>query len=524
MKRSIIIILTAFVTFLAACYKDKGNYDYQDINEVKISGLAASYTYVLGTTLHIDPKIQMSQAEDTSAVNCYWILTSNETPLDTIGRSAVLDARMNVKTADYGLILRVVDKASGVAYKATTKVTVSTLFSRGMLLIGTDENGNAEAEMISMVKDTIVFHSILSKSGLPTLRDPMSFAMMGGKGDTNSNNIRLWVLTKSGSYYLDRNSMAGSTNRKFGNISVISDNINRDAITPVVMMPQVKDSTGSAGSSTALAWCRAMISTDGDIYITHALLNSGDYYGNPINRLDTDFSKRLKAAPYFWYSLMDIGLSAAFVWFDTENQRFMVYEAFSKTGSLPLTDVATDAYSWNLASQNRTLVYGENTRMIDATGKFGNSFAIVKDKTTSQHYIYKFYANSKSPIKRDLFTVSSIATDFDKASFYAFSSNRTVVFYVVGNRLYAYDYNKGLERSYQFPELSTDEITMLKMDTQINGVTNSLYVATYNATTKGRLRRYTVGSNPNFVDITPVNGSDWDGLVKIKDMNWRGAN
>ena len=65
---------------------------------------------------------------------------------------------------------------------------------------------------------------------------------------------------------------------------------------------------------------------------------------------------------------------------------------------------------------------------------------------------------------------------------------------------------------------------MLKFDTQIDGGTNALYVATYNANTKGRLRRYIVGSNPNYVDITPVDRSDWDGLIKIKDMNWRETN
>jgi hypothetical protein len=235
MKRSIIIILTALVTFLAACYKDKGNYDYHEINDVQISGLAASYSYLLGTNLHIEPKIQ-NKTNDTSAFDCYWILTLKDTPIDTISRAAVLDVRMNVKEGDYGLMLRVVDKASGVTYKASAKVTVSTLLSIGMLLIGTDDNGNAEAEFISMVKDTIVFHNMLSKSGLPTLRDPMSFALLGGK-DASENVVRLWVLTKSGSYYLDRNTMAGSTSRKFGNICITNDNVNRDAITPIVLMP-----------------------------------------------------------------------------------------------------------------------------------------------------------------------------------------------------------------------------------------------------------------------------------------------
>jgi hypothetical protein len=108
MKRFIIIILTAYITFLSACYKDKGNYDYHDINEIKISGLATSYTYVLGTTLHIEPTIQMSEKDlDPSRFEYYWILYFGETNIvDTVGRSAVLDTRMNVKPADYILWLR----------------------------------------------------------------------------------------------------------------------------------------------------------------------------------------------------------------------------------------------------------------------------------------------------------------------------------------------------------------------------------------------------------------------------------
>jgi hypothetical protein len=171
----------------------------------------------------------------------------------------------------------------------------------------------------------------------------------------------------------------------------------------------------------------------------------------------------------------------------------------------------------------RTLVYGENTRNTDGGATDGNSFAVMKDNSNN-FYIYKFYANGATPLKRDLYTVSSIATDFDKADFYAFSSRRTVVFYSVGNRLYAYDYNKGFEKAYQFADLSSDEITMLKFDTQIDFATNALYVATYNAGTKGRLRRYMIGTDPNIVTIAPVNRSDWNGLIKIKDMNWRAVN
>ncbi len=94
----------------------------------------------------------------------------------------------------------------------------------------------------------------------------------------------------------------------------------------------------------------------------------------------------------------------------------------------------------------------------------------------------------------------------------------------MGNTLYAYDYNKGFEKSYTFPELGGDDITMIKFDTQIEHTTNALYIATYNSSAKGRLRRFMVGTDPNTVTITPVERADWDGLIKIKDMNWRAVN
>jgi len=65
---------------------------------------------------------------------------------------------------------------------------------------------------------------------------------------------------------------------------------------------------------------------------------------------------------------------------------------------------------------------------------------------------------------------------------------------------------------------------MLKFDTEIDPATNSLYIATYNGKTKGRLRRFMVGTNPDVVEITPVANADWDELVKIVSMSWRAYN
>ncbi|QEH41555.1 PKD-like family lipoprotein [Chitinophaga sp. XS-30] len=518
MKRSIIIILAAYITLLSACYKDTGNYDYKEINEVRITGMASSYaaTFALDV-LHIEPQIETTQEmTDPSRLSYYWILYKGTTAVDTLGHSPVLDYPVNVSPDNYTLFLRIVDNVTGIAWKSGTTLTVGTAYSTGIMLMGTGENGNAEVDMITMVGDTVVVRGILSGSGLPALQDPVTILHNGNK-DTSSNYGRLWVMTKSGSYYIDRKTMQGNTSRNFGSIVVTTDNLNKESLTPILYIPQIRDRAGNVGN----AYARAIMTSDGNIFPTHSWLVGGDFYTNPVNREQTNFGKLIKTAPFLFYA---IGNMNAMMWYDTEGQRFMNYATFGTgTFSTVPTDNAADAFPWNQSATGRTLVYGENTRNTDGGATNGNSFAIMKDNS-NQYFIYKFYASGATPIKRDAYTVNAIATDFDKADFYAFSSRRSVVFYSVGNRLYAYDYNKGFEKLYQFSDLGSDEITMLKFDTQIDFSSNTLYIGTYNASTKGRLRRFTVGTDPNTVTISPVENADWDGLIKIRSMSWRAVN
>ncbi|UYQ92662.1 PKD-like family lipoprotein [Chitinophaga horti] len=518
MKRISICIITAFTGLFSACYKDTGNYDYKEINEVTISGIASSYTAIFGLdVLTIKPTITMTEGEaDPNRFAYYWVLCRGYTPLDTLGEGPELNYPVSATPDAYNLFLRIKDKQTGVTWQKGTAFTIGTRFSTGLMLMGYAENGNAEVDMITMVNDTVVVRGLLSASGLPALTDPVTIVHNGDK-DTSVNKGRVWVMTKSGSYYLERKSMKGNINNRFGRMAVINDPVDKDNLNPILYAPQFRDRAGSVSNSSN----RAMMTSDGNIFSTNTFIAMGDYYSNAVNREEATYDKRLPTAPYLWYA---IGTMPSIIWYDTENDRFMNYASFGiNSYSVSLADKAGELFPWNQSGTGRKLVYGENTRNTDGGSTSGNSFAIMKD-ATNQCHIYKFWANGNAPVKRDYYTVKPIATDFDKASFYAFSSRRTVVFYAVGNRLYCYDYNKNLEKVYQFPELGGDEITMLKFDTQIDFNTNTLYIATYNPTTKGRLRRFTVGTDPNTVTITPVNRADWDGLVKIKDMNWRAFN
>lgn len=498
------------MVLIVACSKDLGNYEYQEINELDISGVDESYSVRSGVdTLRIMPDLSATMDNsDESRYEYFWILKKDNLVADTIGRERDLVYPVRLDILEYSLFYRVLDKITGVTWTANSKVKVNTAYSRGLLIMGEDEEGFAEAEMLSMMNDTVHVPAILSSTDLPRLKDPVGLVHTGG-----SYYPRLWAMTRSGSYYLDRASMSSSPNNILANSLFSSEEIATETLHPVVIAPQIAAANGKLGGSSLN---RALITVGGDLFASIPLFMADDFYNNPVNRLASAPERRIPAAPYILYPINGMN---SIIWYDKKDHRFLTFTGIGiSTTSSVLSDKEGDIFPWSQPI-GRQLVYAENTRNTDGNSTNGNSYAIMRDADNT-HRIYKFYVNGTNSAKRNAYIVSSIATDFDKADFYAFSSNRSVVFYAAGNRLYAYDFNPGFEKIYSFPQIK-DQITMLKFDTQIDHVTNSLYIATYNMVTKGTLSRYRVGNNPNLVEINLEPNSSWSGLVKVKDINWR---
>lgn len=499
-----------------SCTKDLGNYEYTDVNILSISGIQSSYSVRTNVdTLRINPVLKATMDEgDTTRYEYLWILQNIDKLNDTISTSRNLVFPVFLAPINHMLLYRVLDKKTGIVSAASSSIAVGTPFSRGLLIMGEDEEGYAEAEMLSMRNDTVHIKNLLSESGLPRLREPISF-MHTGVG-SSAAYARLWAITGSGSYYLDRSTIKGTPGNTFNKIVFSSFPIDKETNYPVVVGPQIATAAGAASSTSY----RAAITKGGNVFVNYLFITGGDYYNDPINRTPDAPADLLPAAPYMLYMLTSDRMNAL-MWYDTKNHRFLNTNAFYPAGpSKVLTDGPNDVFPWNNASVGRQLVYAENTRNVTDGSTYGNSYAIMKDGNNA-YYIYKFYVNGASPIKRAFYTIKSMATNFHTADFYAFSSNRPVVFYSKGNKLYAYDYSRDFERIYEFPELGSDEITMLKFDTQVDPIANGLYIATYNSTTNGRLRRFTVGNDANIVTIAPVKNADWSNMVKIRNVTWR---
>lgn len=515
-------LILLFLIIVSSCSKDLGNYEYTNINELSISGIMPQYIIRTNIdTLRINPTLKATMDEgDTSRYEYLWLLQNGNRLNDSISRRKNLVFPVFLEPIDHTLLYRVLDKKTGIVSSASIKLLVGTPFSRGILIMGEDEQGYAEAEMLSMGNDTTNIKHLLSESGIPRLREPISF-MHTGVGSLNSY-ARLWMMTGTGSYYLNRSTLKGTTANNFSSLVYASDAVVPETMYPVVVGPQINGVSGGTSSGNY----RVVVTKGGDVFVNYLFLTGGDFYNNPINKETNAPEVRLPAAPYLLYALNNMN---ALMWYDIKNQRFLYHTAFYGTStSSVLTDTKNEEgkdpiFPWNNAALGRQLVYAENSRdIIGASLTHGNSFAIMKD--ASNYYLYKFLVFGSTPTKIASYTIKPIATDFGTADFYAFSSKRTVIFYSKGSKLYAYDYNTGNEKIYQFPEIGADQITMLKFDTQIDPTTNSLYIATYNSNTKGTLRRFTVGTDPNVVTITPVKKAEWSNLVKVKDINWRAVN
>lgn len=66
------LLYSIFLILLAACYEDKGNYSYRDINRLSLGGVDSTYIVDQFDTLFIDPRLQGTFYSDDSKFDFEW--------------------------------------------------------------------------------------------------------------------------------------------------------------------------------------------------------------------------------------------------------------------------------------------------------------------------------------------------------------------------------------------------------------------------------------------------------------------
>ncbi len=283
------LITALFILLLSACFSDLGNYDYIEINETSIDGLDNSYTIFADVgVLHIEPIINMSIADPNDTRFEYLWVVKGDNLVDTISQDRVLNWQANIPNGTYTLSFRIIDKETGMIVQAkprgnpenssqtTITLNISVYHSRGIMLIGENKEGYAQAQMITMLPgyDEIFYDNILQYSELPKLTGPIDFFHTGTNNPTSAREI--WIITKSGSYFLNRLTLKAQPN-----FNIFNDKLyfsESTYINPLEIAPKIKANSGATGADGN----RFIRCSNGGIYISWISF-SGDLYDTPVN-------------------------------------------------------------------------------------------------------------------------------------------------------------------------------------------------------------------------------------------------
>lgn len=162
-KNSYIALLFCILLGVSACYNEEGNYDYTEIQEIGISGIAESYTRIaLQDTLRITPEVSIEN--NNEPFTYLWTIRSvsaaNTDMGDTIGKDKALVYPVNLKQGIYDIALQVTDYRN-LEKIFRTQLLVETQFSRGFFVLKETEN---HTELDLHLPDQNVISNLLEKS------------------------------------------------------------------------------------------------------------------------------------------------------------------------------------------------------------------------------------------------------------------------------------------------------------------------------------------------------------------------
>lgn len=207
--RTNIFLLALAGVMLSACFDDKGNYSYSQINDVTIGqkGFDGDTVYLLRSDvddLKISPELSYREGQESAGGYSYeWVAVSTNKHVGQrtqLGTDRNLDYKVKLKADDYHLFFKVTDLATGIVYSRQATLKVNNLYTRGWILTGKDQSGNMVVDMLSISRDTLHLTDILANKGL-ALKQPI---MVWTDNSPESYENQVYVCTENGTYRYGR--------------------------------------------------------------------------------------------------------------------------------------------------------------------------------------------------------------------------------------------------------------------------------------------------------------------------------
>ena len=520
MKKYILGI--AMLPLLASCVEDKNTYDYRTINEVSVNKMDSVYKVLAHIDhLQISPTVEGTLYGDNLDNYTYkWhvctgALADNAHQHTVISHDKDLDWQVDLDPGDYTVYFTVREKDTGIESSVSTHLAVSGSFGKGFLLLGdVDGTERLGLDMLTMApnRDTIMVEEAFDNSRL-NLSHAKKLYYSGNYFDEPAR--ALYMMTEDDSYLLT----SGANDRLFEAVCTFDERGIFDCEYNISKPLHLVDAFPHGGNFTS-----PNLSRNARIYVTDDVVfggargyEGGEYYAAPFNRY-YEGGPLFRFYPVIFYSpnRMSMYTPVCFM-YDLDNECFVRFAAQSGTAATPYsTEALTISGTWpfNFKLAGYKFICGvtghdeigfTNIIAIDNHGDYVVLRMLVPDTAA---------ANCTN--KEEYVIDRSIATDFDKASIYAFSDSRTSVLYAVGNTLYHYDYSRKIIDKKTFDS----EIVYLKPEFQSKKVLGEIIVATWDDTAKGMVYKFSLDTNPGSAAIIDRDNESWHTRLRIKDISW----
>ncbi|MCW3464613.1 PKD-like family lipoprotein [Chitinophaga nivalis] len=149
------ILLSLLFLGLIACYKDKGNYDYLSLKKITIDSILDVKRYYMDSLI-IEPVITVDKG-DFNELDFEWSMmptTGVFEPLpsepEVIANTRVLRIQIKKESREfpYIMVLRVIDKATGVSVFRRFQLTISSPYASGWLVLS-DRNHVSDVDIVT---------------------------------------------------------------------------------------------------------------------------------------------------------------------------------------------------------------------------------------------------------------------------------------------------------------------------------------------------------------------------------------
>lgn len=431
--------LLALLVTLAACYDDKGNYNYRELGEISIENIPETSSILRGIgSLTIAPRIVSSTEGEITADNpnyefgCRIARTSGSfadgeqwhdiNPEKTQAFTITLDENIG----EYVAVYSVTDLRTGVSTNHSFNITVITSTYEGWMVLcneGADER--VRLDMVSVLEEGNIMpiHDILG-NGIPEQHGAKQLTFAA-----SYTTDFIYMLTGTGTYSLDPTELTASETGNVLKSEFLAD-----------MGDELPERMAICGNYHYL------VSNKGNIYRKQAS-SAGAAYEFPCNTTTDGADPTYHVSPYV---AANGYLTLAY---DCDNQRFVsqyIYASSTVFGGI--NEPTNPRFSW---STGRELLYMNTAGSI--------AYAVMQ-APDGQRSIYAASLSgwTANNITQQGYWDNITAEGFREAEYFTFHPVYPYVFYAAGNTLHAYQLESGgnVSASLQLPG---EEITMVKI-------------------------------------------------------------